>query len=96
MKGKAEKTVVAFKLLGRGIARHDYNCMLAEEQVGKVLSGTQSPMTKDSFGLAQVPLSLKEIGSKFLIQIRKKFIEAEVIKLPIYDDSKFGVTVIKK
>lgn len=95
-KGKAEKTVVAFKLLGRGIARHDYNVIINEREMGKVLSGTQSPMTKDSFGMALVPLSHKEIGSKFMIQIRKKFIEAEVIKLPIYDESMYGVSVIRQ
>ncbi|OLS27832.1 MAG: Aminomethyltransferase [Candidatus Heimdallarchaeota archaeon LC_2] len=95
-KGKTEKTVVPFKLLGRGIARHDYNVLINDKEVGKVLSGTQSPMTKESFGMALVPLSHKEIGSKFMIQIRKKFIEAEVIKLPIYDEKKYGVNIIHR
>ncbi|MCE7736619.1 MAG: glycine cleavage system aminomethyltransferase GcvT [Candidatus Heimdallarchaeota archaeon] len=96
MQGKADKTVVAFKLLDRGIARHDYNVIIEGEERGKVLSGSQSPMTKESFGMALVPLSHKEIGSRFSIQIRKKFIEAKVIKLPIYDESKYGVNVITR
>ena len=95
-KGKTSKTVVPFKLLGRGIARHDYNVLVDDEIVGNVLSGTQSPMTKESFGMALVPLSHKEIGSRFKIQIRKKFIDAEVIKLPIYDENKYGVKVISR
>ncbi|MHA2100582.1 MAG: glycine cleavage T C-terminal barrel domain-containing protein, partial [Candidatus Kariarchaeaceae archaeon] len=94
--GKTHQTVVAFKLLGRGIARHDYNVIINEKEMGKVLSGTQSPMTKESFGMALVPLSHKEIGSKFQIQIRKKRINAEVIKLPIYDEAEYGVNVIKR
>ncbi len=95
-KGKMNNTVVAFKLLGRGIARHDYNVIIEDKEMGKVLSGTQSPMTKESFGMALVPTTHKEIGSKFKIQIRKKFIDAEVIRLPIYDENTYGVKVINR
>lgn len=48
MQGNTDKTVVAFKLLGRGIARHDYPVIIEDKEVGRVLSGTQSPIDRKS------------------------------------------------
>lgn len=94
-RGNVEKIVVGFRLEGRGIPRHEYKILIDGKIVGEVLSGTQSPMTKQPFGLALVPISHKEVGSKFDIQIRKKTIPAVVIKLPIYDQTKYGVMIRK-
>ncbi|MHA2169381.1 MAG: glycine cleavage system aminomethyltransferase GcvT [Candidatus Kariarchaeaceae archaeon] len=89
--GDVHRAFVGFKLLVKGIARHGYNVIIDGKVSGTVLSGTQSPLTKESFGMALVPPSHKEVGSKFDVDIRGKSKPAEVIKLPIYDTTKFGM-----
>src|SRR3712207_6030177 len=48
------KKLVAFKVEGRGIARHDYPVTVDGESVGVVTSGTQSPTLNEAIGLALV------------------------------------------
>ncbi len=90
-KEKMNKTFVGFKLLTKGIARHGYKVIIDGNEAGVVLSGTQSPITKIPFGMALVPMSHKDIGSKFDVEIRGKLKPAEVINFPIYDESKYGI-----
>ncbi len=94
-KSKLEKITVGFKMNDKGIPRHNYKIFIDNKEVGRVLSGTLSPLTKQAFGLALIPISHKEVGSKFIIEIHGKFKEAEVINLPIYDTNKYGMTRIK-
>ena len=82
--GKIERFRVMFKLLKRGVPRHGYKVIIDGEEKGVVTSGTMSPLTKDCFGMAYVPISHKEPGSKFFVDIRGRLIEAEVLDGPIY------------
>ena len=80
--GPARK-LVAFKLKGKGIARHGYD--IVDEngtKIGTVTSGTMSPTLKEAIGMGYVPTDKAKPGSKILIQIRKKQVPAEVVKLP--------------
>lgn len=95
-RGKVNRVFVGFELLGRGIARHEYDVKDGDKVIGHVLSGTQSPLSKKSFGMAMVDVAYKELGSKFAIDIRGKPIDAVVIKFPIYDETKYGVLVHHK
>lgn len=92
MKGKITKGVTGFKLLTKGIPRHGYPIFVGKEKVGVVLSGTQSPLNKESFGMAIINNELKTLGSKFEIDIRGKRKEAEAINLPFYNTKEFGMT----
>lgn len=83
---------VGFKLLDRGIARHGYDVIINGEKAGAVTSGTQSPLTKEPIGMAYIPVSHKEVGSTFQIDIRGKLKDAEVISFPVYDTSEYGAT----
>ncbi|MHA2251682.1 MAG: glycine cleavage system aminomethyltransferase GcvT [Candidatus Kariarchaeaceae archaeon] len=89
--GKIEKVFVGFKLLTRGIARHGYKVLINDNEGGVVLSGTQSPLTKEPFGMALVTPTHKEVGSRFEIDLRGKTKPAEVINLPIYDENIYGM-----
>jgi aminomethyltransferase len=91
-KGKEEKMRIFFKLLKRGIARHGYPVVIDGERVGVVTSGTMSPTTKESIGMAFVPISHKDIGVKFQIDVKGKLIDAEVCNFPIYDPKKYGIS----
>jgi len=77
------RKLVAFKLKGKGIARHDYDIVDDKGNViGKVTSGTMSPTLKEAIGMGYVPVEYAKTGSLINIQIRKKQVPAEVVKLP--------------
>lgn len=77
------KKLVGFELLDRGIPRKDYPIVDGEgKEIGRVTSGTQSPSLDKAIGLGYVPLDYAKRGSKFFVQIRKKTIEAKVVKVP--------------
>lgn len=90
-KGKIDLTFVGFKLLDKGIPRHEHKVIIDGEEKGVVLSGTQSPVTKVQFGMALVPLSHKDLGSRFEIDIRGKLKRAEVVNFPIFDKNTYGI-----
>ena len=50
-----ERKIVGIEVTGRGIPRHDYKVFSnAEQEIGFVTSGTQSPTLKKSIGLALI------------------------------------------
>ena len=77
------RKLVGFEMQEKAIPRHDYVVMDAEgNEIGKVTSGTMSPMKKIGIGLAYVSRSHMKIDSEIFIQIRNKNIPAKVVKLP--------------
>lgn len=77
------RKLVGFELTDKGVPRHDYPVVDAEGNViGKVTSGTQSPMKKIGIGLAYVDKSHFKIGTEIFIQVRNKNIPAQVVKTP--------------
>jgi aminomethyltransferase len=75
------KKLVGFKVVGRGIARHDYPVAVEGETVGRVTSGTFSPTLKEAIGLALVR---PDVGDEFEVVIRDKPVPARVVALPFY------------
>ena len=77
------RKLVAFKLKDKGIARHGYDIVDASgNKIGTVTSGTMSPTLKEAIGMGYVPVEYAKPGSEIYIQVRKKQIPAEVVKLP--------------
>ena len=77
------RKLVGFELTDKGVPRHDYPVVDAEGNViGKVTSGTQSPMKKIGIGLAYVDKSHFKIGTEIFIQVRNKNTPAKVVKTP--------------
>jgi len=77
------RKLVGFELTDKGVPRHDYPVVDVEGNViGKVTSGTQSPMKKIGIGLAYVDKSHFKIGTEIFIQVRNKNIPAKVVKTP--------------
>lgn len=78
-----EKKLIGFKMIERGIPRHDYKVVDDNENtIGIVTSGTQSPILKQGIGLAYVHTDFAKVGTTIRIQIRDKNILAEVVKTP--------------
>ena len=77
------RKLVGFELTDKGVPRHDYPVVDAEGNViGKVTSGTPSPMKKIGIGLAYVAKSHFKIGTEIFIQVRNKNLAAKVVKTP--------------
>ncbi|MDR2206142.1 MAG: glycine cleavage system aminomethyltransferase GcvT [Flavobacteriaceae bacterium] len=77
------RKLVGFELQEKGVPRHDYPVVdAAGNVIGKVTSGTQSPMKKIGIGLAYVDKPHFKLDSEIFIQIRNKNIPAKVMKLP--------------
>lgn len=78
-----ERKLVGFKMIERGVPRHDYKVVDDNENtIGIVTSGTQSPMLKQGIGLAYVHTDFAKVGTSIRIQIRDKNVLAEVVKTP--------------
>jgi aminomethyltransferase len=78
------RKLVGFKMIDRGIPRHDYQIKdAAGNIIGKVTSGTQSPMLGIGIGLGYVANAHAAVDSEIFIDVRGKALKAQVAKLPL-------------
>jgi aminomethyltransferase len=81
-KGVSRK-LVGFEMVDRAIPRHDYEIKNAKgENIGKVTSGTMSPMLKIGIGMGYVSPEFAEPGIEIFVSIREKLMKAKVVKRP--------------
>ncbi len=79
----AERKLVGFKMMDRGIPRQHYKVLDADgNEIGEVTSGTSSPSLKVGLGLAYVKTDFAKAGTEIFIDIRNKSAKAEVSKTP--------------
>lgn len=77
------RKLVGFEMQEKAIPRHDYPVLDKEgNTIGKVTSGTMSPMKKVGIGLAYVDTAHSKVDSEIYIQIRNKSVLAKVVKTP--------------
>lgn len=75
--------LIGFEMIERGIPRKDYEILdTSENVIGRVTSGTQSPVLRKGIGLGYVKKEFAKPGSDLLIRVRKKVVKAQVVKLP--------------
>ena len=79
---KDPRRLVGFEMIGRGIARADYEIVMDGDVVGRVASGAPSPTLGKSIGLGYVPRSISEVGTRIDVRVRKKDVEARVVETP--------------
>ena len=78
-----KKKLVGFEIVGRGIARHDYEVFNnSHERIGIVTSGTMSPSLNKAIGMAYINIKESNIDNQILIKVRNKFIDAKIINIP--------------
>jgi len=77
-----QRKLVAFRMLERGIPRHEYPILVDGKVVGKVTSGTQSPSLGVGIGLGYVEKPFSKIGSEIQLDVRGRKLRAEIIKPP--------------
>lgn len=77
------KKLVGFKMIDKGIPRHDYELQNVEgESIGKVTSGTISPVLGYGIGMGYVTIENAKVGTEIFVAVRKKQLKAEVVKMP--------------
>lgn len=83
-KGTSHK-LKGFEMLDKGIPRHNYE--IYNEQggkIGRVTSGTVSPVLNKGIGMGYVEKEYIETGSIIYIKIRKKVLPARIKKIPLH------------
>jgi aminomethyltransferase len=79
-----KRKLVGFKMIDKGIPRHDYQIKDANGSIiGKVTSGTMSPMLSIGIGLGYVTNEFSAPGSEIFIDVRGKALKAVVSKTPL-------------
>ncbi|MBA4535796.1 glycine cleavage system aminomethyltransferase GcvT [Bacillus aquiflavi] len=78
------RKLVGIEMIDRGIPRNGYPVFKADEQIGEVTTGTQSPTLKKNIGLALIKANEAELGTELEVEIRKKRLKAKIIKTPFY------------
>ncbi len=72
-----------FILSERGIPRSGYELANAEgEVIGKVTSGTMSPILSKGIGMGYIAKEYSAFGTQIFVKIRNKIIPAEIVKIP--------------
>ncbi|MEI7420609.1 MAG: glycine cleavage system aminomethyltransferase GcvT [Prolixibacteraceae bacterium] len=82
-KSGTKKRLCGFEMIDRGIPRHDY--VLANSSgipIGRVTSGTQSPILEKGIGMGYVPTELAVPGCEIFLEVRGKLLKAKVVKMP--------------
>lgn len=81
-----KRKLVGFKMESRGIPRKDYTIINHDgKTIGRVTSGTISPMLNIGIGLGYVENAYAQVDTEIFIQIRNQAEKARVSKLPFYD-----------
>ena len=81
------RVLVGLRMDSRGIPRSGYDVLdTAGTPIGKVTSGTQSPVLKRGIALAYVPKagSFASMGTELQIGIRTRLLPATVVRCPFY------------
>ncbi len=82
-----KKKLVGLKMIDKGIPRHDYILKdAAGNIIGKVTSGTQSPMLSIGIGLGYVTTEFSAPGTEIFVDVRGKALKAVVSKLPLINN----------
>lgn len=79
-----KRKLVGFKMIEKGIPRHDYPIKDVNGNViGKVTSGTISPVLNAGIGLGYVITESSKPGSEIFIDVRGRSLKAQVQKTPL-------------
>ncbi|UCE90885.1 MAG: glycine cleavage system aminomethyltransferase GcvT [Methanobacteriota archaeon] len=75
-------TLVGFRMNGREVPRHGYDIVIDSTTVGRVTSGTHSPVLKAGIGLGYVPLDHTSPGTEIQIDVRGAKAAARIVETP--------------
>ena len=77
------RRLIAFKMTERAIPRSGCDiCTASGAPIGRVTSGSVSPISKEGIGLGYAGIEYAPVGTALFVKIREKLNAAEVVKLP--------------
>jgi aminomethyltransferase len=78
-----ERKLRGFEMIDRGIPRHDYELTDKDGKViGRVTSGTMSPLLNKGIGMGYVNKAYSAIGTEIFVGVRGKLLKAKIVKMP--------------
>jgi aminomethyltransferase len=78
-----KRKLVGFKMIDKGIPRHDYAIKAQDgSAIGKVTSGSISPVLGVGIGLGYVTVDQSAPGNEIFIDVRGRALKAQVTKIP--------------
>ena len=78
-----DRKLRGFEMIDRGIPRHDYELTDHEGNViGRVTSGTMSPVLNVGIGMGYVNKAYSAIGTEVYVSVRNKLLKAKIVKMP--------------
>ena len=77
-----ERKLSPFKVMGRGVARHNHEVYAEGNKIGRVTSGSYSPSLKKGIGMAYLKSEYSDPGTEIEIKVRGRKIKAKVVKGP--------------
>jgi aminomethyltransferase len=78
------KKLIGLRMLEKRVPRSHYPVCHAGTPVGSITSGTLSPTFGIAIGMAYVPVTCSEVGTRLQVDVRGALLEAEVVGLPWY------------
>jgi len=76
-----ERKLRGFEMIDRGIPRNDYELTDQDGNViGRVTSGTMSPVLNKGIGMAYVHKAYSAIGTEVYLNVRGKALKAKIVK----------------
>ncbi len=82
-----DRKLVGFELIENGIPRHGYNVFAEGNEIGFVTTGYHSPSLGKNIGFALLKKGYGRLGENIEIQIRKRFVKAEIVDKRFYKKS---------
>jgi aminomethyltransferase len=78
-------------MIEQGIPRRDYEIYsIQRERIGRITSGTFSPLLKYGIGMAYIQSPQAQEGSVISVKIRNKLVKGKITSFPLYDPEKYG------
>jgi len=82
---------VGIKMIERGIPRPYFEVYDDKgEKIGRMTSGTFSPLLKCGIGMAYIQASQAQEGNIVNVKIRNKLAKGKIVSFPFYDAEKYG------
>lgn len=91
-----ERLRVGLTAKGKGIPRTGCSILKDEKRIGRVTSGTYSPLLSKGIAMGYIPKSLSREGEEVKIEVRGNLLDAIVTSPPFYDTSKYGWKRLKQ
>lgn len=77
----SKRRSIGIEMIDKGIPRTGYEVLDIEgNQIGEVTSGTQSPQSGKSIGMAIINRDEFELDRELLVQVRKRQVKAKIVK----------------